>query len=72
MGRKRHIHTHVEANKVHAVITALTSGKETGLHCWAEVVARCLWPGHSFADGGYAGDKRGQALRRIGKWTMKS
>jgi putative transposase len=29
------------------------------------------WLRHVFADGGYAGDKLRQALRRIGKWTIE-
>ena len=37
----------------------------------AEVVTRFPWLRHLFADGGYAGDKLRQALRRIGKWTVE-
>jgi putative transposase len=33
----------------------------------AEIIKRFPWLRHVFADGGYAGDKLRQALRRIGK-----
>ena len=34
-------------------------------------ITRFPWMRHVFADGGYAGDKLRQALRRIGKWTIE-
>jgi transposase len=37
----------------------------------AEIVRRFPWLRHVFADGGYAGDKLRDALRRIGKWTLE-
>jgi hypothetical protein len=37
----------------------------------AEIINRFPWLRHVFADGGYAGDKLRQALRRIGKWTVE-
>ena len=36
-----------------------------------EIIRRFPWLRHVFADGGYAGDKLRQALRRIGKWTIE-
>jgi hypothetical protein len=33
----------------------------------AKIIQRFPWLRHVFADGGYAGDKPRQALRRIGK-----
>ena len=39
----------------------------------AEIIRRFPWLRHVFADGGYAGDKLRQALRKIGKskWTIE-
>ena len=37
----------------------------------AEIVKPFPWLRHVFADGGYAGDKLMDALRRIGKWTVE-
>ena len=38
-----------------------------------EIIHRFPWLRHVFADGGYAGDKLRQALRKIGtaKWTIE-
>lgn len=36
----------------------------------AEIVHRFPWLRHVFADGGYAGNKLKDALRRISKWTI--
>lgn len=36
----------------------------------AEIASRFPWLRHVFADGGYAGTKLKDALRRIGKWTI--
>ena len=36
-----------------------------------EIIRRFPWLRHVFADGGYAGDKLRDALRRIGKWTVE-
>ena len=33
-----------------------------------EIIKRCSWLHHVFADGGYAVEKLLQALCRIGKW----
>ena len=37
----------------------------------AEIIRRFPWLRHVFADGGYAGNKLRQALRRLGKWTVE-
>jgi putative transposase len=37
----------------------------------AEISRRHPWLSHIFADGGYAGDKLRQALRKIGKWRVE-
>jgi putative transposase len=37
----------------------------------AKISRRHPWLSHIFADGGYAGDKLRQALRRIGKWRVE-
>ncbi len=36
----------------------------------AEIIQRFPWLRYVFADGGYAGDKLKDALRRFGKWTI--
>jgi transposase len=35
------------------------------------IIHRFPWLRHVFADGGYAGNKLREALRRIGKWTVE-
>ncbi len=71
-GRKRHILTDTEGNLVHALIhTADIQDRDGAPLLLAEVVTRFPWLRHLFADGGYAGDKLRQALRRIGKWTVE-
>ena len=71
-GRKRHILTDTEGNLVHAVIhTADIQDRDGAPLVLAEIIKRFPWLRHVFADGGYAGDKLRQALRRIGKWTLE-
>ena len=71
-GRKRHILTDTEGNLVHAVIhTADIQDRDGAPLVLAEIVKRFPWLRHVFADGGYAGDKLKDALRRIGKWTIE-
>jgi transposase len=71
-GRKRHILTDTLGHLVHAVIHAADIQDRDGaplvLH---GVLARFPWLRHVFADGGYAGDKLKQALRRVGAWTIE-
>jgi putative transposase len=71
-GRKRHILTDTEGNLVHAVIhTADIQDRDGAPLVLAEIIHRFPWLRHVFADGGYAGDKLRQALRRIGEWTVE-
>ena len=71
-GRKRHILTDTDGNLVHAVIhSADIQDRDGAPLVLAEVIKRFPWLRHVFADGGYAGDKLRQALRRIGKWTIE-
>jgi transposase len=37
----------------------------------AAIIHRVPWLRHLFADGGYAGDKLREALRRIGRWSIE-
>jgi putative transposase len=71
-GRKRHIVTDTEGNLVHAVIhPADVQDRDGAPLVLAEIIRRPPWLRHVFADGGYAGDKLRQALRKIGKWTVE-
>ena len=71
-GRKRHILTDTEGNLVHALIhTADIQDRDGAPLLLAEIIHRFPWLRHLFADGGYAGDKLRDALRRIGKWTIE-
>lgn len=71
-GRKRHILTDTEGNLVHAVIhTADIQDRDGAPLVLREMIRRFPWLRHVFADGGYAGDKLKDALRRIGKWTVE-
>ena len=71
-GRKRHILTDTEGNLVHAVIhTADIQDRDGAPLVLREIVRRFPWLRHVFADGGYAGDKLKDALRRISKWTIE-
>jgi len=71
-GRKRHILTDTDGNLVHAVIqTADIQDRDGAPLVLAEIIHRHPWLRHVFADGGYAGEKLRQALRKIGKWTVE-
>ncbi len=71
-GRKRHILTDTEGNLVHAVIhTADIQDRDGAPMVLAGIVKRFPWLRPIFADGGYAGNKLKDALRRIGKWTVE-
>ena len=72
-GRKRHILTDKEGNLVHAVIhTADIQDRDGAPLVLAEIIYRFPWQPHVLADGGYAGDKLREALRKIGKskWAV--
>ncbi len=67
-GRKRHILTDTNGNLVYAVIhSADIQDRDGAPLVLAEVIKRSAWLCYVFADGGYAGDKLRDALRRIGK-----
>ena len=71
-GRKRHILTDIKGNLIHAVVhTADIQDRDGAPLVLAQIVKRFPWLRHVFADGGYAGDKLKDALRRIGKWTVE-
>jgi putative transposase len=71
-GRKRHILTDTEGHLVHAVIhTADIQDRDGAPLVLREIIHRFPWLRHVFADGGYAGDKLREALRRTGKWTVE-
>lgn len=71
-GRKRHILTDTDGNLVHAVVHAAEIQDRDGAPLvLGEIVRRFPWLRHLFADGGYAGNKLKDALRRIGKWTVE-
>jgi putative transposase len=73
-GRKRHILIDMQGNLVHAVIhTADIQDRDGAPLVLAEIIHRFPWLRHVFADGGYAGDKLRQALRKIGKsgWIIE-
>src|SRR3546814_4636512 len=63
-----------DLNLVHAVIhTADIQDRDGAPFVLAEIIRRFPWLRHVFADGGYAGDKLREALRKIGKskWTIE-
>lgn len=64
--------TDTEGNLVHAVIhPADVQDRDGAPLVLAEIIHRHPWLRHVFADGGYAGDKLRQALRKIRKWTVE-
>ena len=70
-GRKRHTLIDTQGNLVHAVIhTADIQDRDGAPMVLAEILHRFPWLRHIFADGGYAGEKLKDALRRVGKWTI--
>lgn len=71
-GRKCHILTDTDGNLVHAVIhTAEIQDRDGAPLVLTQIIRRFPWLRHVFADGGYAGDKFKDALRRFGKWTIE-
>ncbi|WP_104942090.1 IS5 family transposase [Porphyrobacter sp. HT-58-2] len=71
-GRKRHIVTDIDGNLAHAVIHPADMQDRDGAPLvLAEIIRRHPWLRHVFADGGYAGDKLRQALRKIENWKVE-
>ena len=71
-GRKRHIVTDTEGHLVGVVVHPADVQDRDG----AVLVLRSIrhlypWLRHIFADGGYAGDKLRDALRRLGDWSLE-
>ena len=71
-GRKRHILTDTEGFLVGAIVhTADIQDRDGAVDVLAAIRFSFPWLRHVFADGGYAGDKLKDALRRFGKWTIE-
>ena len=71
-GRKRHIVTDTCGFLIFLLVHAADiQDRDGAVDVLAAIRRRFPWLRHIFADGGYAGDKLRQALRRIGKWTLE-
>ena len=71
-GRKRHILTDTEGFLVAALVHAADVQDRDGAPAvFAEARYRFPWLRHIFADGGYAGEKLRNALRKMGNWTLE-
>jgi len=71
-GRKRHILTDTNGNLVHAFVHGADIQDRDGAPLLLSgIIGRFPWLRHLFADGGYAGDKLKDALRKMGKWTIE-
>ena len=71
-GRKRHILTDTQGLLVGAVVHAADiQDRDGAASVLASIRYRFPWLRHVFADGGYAGKKLKQALRKLGKWTIQ-
>ena len=71
-GRKRYILTDTCGYLVHAVIHAADVQDRDGAPLVLGDVRKSFpWLRHVFADGGYAGDKLRDALKKIGKWALE-
>src|SRR5580658_94514 len=70
-GRKRHIVTDTQGNLVGLVVHEASIQDRDGAPCvLASIRSLYPWLRYIFADGGYAGEKLRQALKRIGEWTI--
>jgi transposase len=71
-GRKRHIVTDTQGNLVGLVVHEAGIQDRDGAPCvLASIRSLYPWLRHIFADGGYAGEKLRQALKRMGEWTIE-
>ena len=71
-GRKRHIVTDTQGNLVGLVVHQADIQDRDGAPCvLASIRPLYPWLRHIFADGGYAGEKLREALKRIGEWTLE-
>ena len=71
-GRKRHIVTDTQGNLVGLVVHEASIQDRDGAPCvLASIRSLYPWLRHIFADGGYAGAKLREALKRMGEWTIE-
>ena len=71
-GRKRHIVTDTQGNLVGLVVhEASIQDRDGAPSVLAAIRSLYPWLRHIFADGGYAGEKLRQALKRMGEWTIE-
>ena len=70
-GRKRHIVTDTEGHLVGLQVhQADVQDRDGAVGVLSSIRLLYPWLRHVFADGGYAGDKLRDALRKIGTWTI--
>ncbi len=70
-GRKRHIVTDTEGHLVGLQVHAADiQDRDGAVGVLSSIRLLYPWLRHVFADGGYAGDKLRDALRKIGQWTI--
>ena len=71
-GRKRHIVTDTQGNLVGLVVhEAGIQDRDGAPYVLASIRPLYPWLRHIFADGGYAGAKLREALKRMGEWTIE-
>src|SRR5674476_893950 len=71
-GRKRHIVTDTEGNLVGLQVhTADIQDRDGAVDLLASIRHLYPWLRHIFADGGYAGKKLREALKRMGEWKIE-
>ncbi|MFQ6024683.1 MAG: IS5 family transposase [Acidiferrobacterales bacterium] len=71
-GRKRHILTDTGGLLIGAVVHGADIQDRDGAPLLLDLIRHAFpWLRHLFADGAYAGDKLGQALANLGRWTLE-
>ncbi len=71
-GRKRHIVTDTEGHLVGLQVHAADiQDRDGAVSVLSSIRALYPWLRHVFADGGYAGEKLRNALRKLGRWTIE-
>jgi putative transposase len=71
-GRKRHIVTDTDGHLVGLQVhSADIQDRDGAVSVLSSIRALYPWLRHVFADGGYAGDKLRNALRKLGRWTIE-
>jgi putative transposase len=72
MGRKRHIISDTLGLMLFVTVHAASiQDRDGAVNLIQAVRYRFPWLRHIFADGGYAGEKLANALRRHGQWTLE-